>query len=198
MLLIATFFILSYAMHLKHISILILFVGNIFLSGCINSLQSKTIYYKSLNDVMKERFEIEDKIEGFLNNDEYIDFLYVIRINDTGKRRFLICFGKEDNQFEVMINSDKCILNKDNQKGTDPYISLEATKQNIKIIHAEKENPACLNINEFYYNEEKNSFFLTKKIRNFCPSSSLSEPKISILLGSEKININDFDIEKEY
>lgn len=191
---------LTLIMKLKCVSIFIVFSINILLSGCLNSLQSKPVYYKSLNDLIKERFEIEDKAEAFLNNDSYTDLLYVIRINETGKRRFLVCFGAEDNQFEVIINSDKCILNKDTKEETDPYISLQAEKGKIKIIHAEKEKPSCLNINEFSYDEEMNTFFLSKKIRNFCESApSLQiKPEIVILSGAEKININDFDIEKQY
>lgn len=155
----------------------------------------------SLNEVIEERFEIEDKIDGDLNGDEYTDAVYVIQLNESNERRVVVCFGQADQQFVVFYNSGKAILNKNEyNSGNDPFTELQIDRGIFRIVHQENGKKNCFMIHEFKFQPEDESIYLNQVTHNLCNRSrvgnNMTEMKSVDDFG--KVNLFEFDIRKPY
>ena len=177
----------------------------ILMIGCVNDSsklvgRSTPVYFQNLNEVIKESFEIEDRLDGHLNNDQYIDELYVIRYNSTGRRCLVICMGvNEDFKELYLISSSAIQQNGEDSIESDPYIGIKIINKGFQITHKGIRCSSCELTYTFSFNENDRTFYLINSQALNMEIDSLQSVKKSYnRTQQEAVNLYDFDIRTEY
>lgn len=184
-------------MYVRLVFILLFFI----FSACKQSNgypeQKKCIKIKSINSIFKEKFEIEDKIDGNFNDDNLVDEVYVIKITSTGKRYLLLTLATEDNQRCVLFKSNKAILvcNETDYK-IDPYIEIKSKRNQFTISQYSKTNQDITVNATFNFDNESNNFYL-EDIK-YVSKDNVQPIATKTKADFGKIKIMDFNIHKNY
>jgi|GEM_PF-7130471 len=181
-------------------NVLIAFVG-FFLLGCTafqsdNGKDGAGNSYQSLNEIIPLKYEIEDKIDGNFNLDEFTDELVLIRMVNTNDRRLLILFGKEDGRFSLHLNSDKIVRNTDMLSQIDPYLEVKHVKGEFSIRQLDLKKNGCEVVHTFKYSKENQDFNLISVEYTNCKKGSGNSVRTT--KEFETVNLLDFDINKTY
>lgn len=161
-----------------------------------NSKESKENSYQSLNEIVPQKYEIEDKIEGNLNLDEFPDELILIRMLKTNERRLIILLGKEDGKYSLLVNSNRIVLKHETGAPIDPYLSVKYSSGAFSILQLDMNMKGCQAEYAFGYVENTKGFILKKIEFTNCENSSDNAIRTARDFGT--VNLVDFDISKTY
>lgn len=155
----------------------------------------------NLNEVISERFEIEDKVTAYINDDQLKDEVYVVKMSQSGHRWLYVCFGLEDDYFELITRSPSALQNFDTLSMIeDPYVELEVGKNAIKIVHLENQSYSCKRVDSFYFDASKREFYLsgTAYSNYYDEQSKRWIDSLSTDVPRGHISLSTFDIKKKY
>lgn len=160
---------------------------------------NSNITFSKIHEVINESFEIEDRLDGNLNLDQYKDEIFVIRYNKTGRRSLLICFGANNDEYELYLNSSITLLSREDASAEDPYIEILTKEGKFTIVHSVPNQDSCTIAHEFSYDKNQNQFFLSQ-ISTECAGGDNTGSAASIRTTSDfgKVNLFDFNIQKDY
>lgn len=167
----------------------------------VENNKGKTVPFSNLNELISERFEIEDKVMAYINDDLLKDEVYVIKMSQTGHRWLYVCFGLEDDYFELISRSPSALQNFDTiSMLEDPYLELEVGKNVIKIVHLENQSYSRKRVDSFYFDASKREFYLSDiSYSNYSDEhSKLWVDSLSTAVPKGRVSLSSFDIEKKY
>lgn len=178
-------------------------ITSLIVLGCQTNEVDKMTHnssFSKLNEVIKESFEIEDRVDGNLNYDEFNDEIYVIRYNKSERRSLVICLGTAADEYELFLNSSICVLPASGDEyNVDPFVEIKTSEGKFALVHIQKNNASCRVTHEFSYDKAINQFFLTQVgVSCHLTDENSSGGIVRNSTDFGKVNLFDFNIRNEY
>ncbi len=177
-----------------------LFTGLILLSSftncdfsTINKSTAERVRFSNLKEVLRESFEIEDRLDVDFNQDGKPDEILIIRYNSSNRRSLVICIKENEEEYSLNVLSSIAVINRLNETSLDPYNGIRSDIGSFTLVHTSTNEPFNTLEHTFTFDPQSKLFYLTKFVE-IGPQGNITRTVDDF----GEVNIFDFNIQTEY